>query len=194
MLTQKLCFTGWKELWRSGPGCEKAKNRFRTDFEIICISWQYIHQLKSRPELTFLRQNVQVPICSAYYSLLFSFTDLFISLLWCVLLQLPPIDGNCLTNGARLSLLYPKNFEFIFELDSFIHFGVSCYEFWGLAYARWDTLDMTMWCLQVCWEGSKIAYFTLICLLFARRVFLYMEMPIYRFFPWPNNLAAFGLV
>ena len=41
LLTQKLCLTGREELWRSGPGCEKAKNKFRTNFEIVCISLQH---------------------------------------------------------------------------------------------------------------------------------------------------------
>ena len=38
LLIQKLRLTGQEELWRSGPGCEKAKNKFRTNFKIICIS------------------------------------------------------------------------------------------------------------------------------------------------------------
>ena len=33
LLIQKLCLTGREEPWRSGPGCEKAKSKFRTNFE-----------------------------------------------------------------------------------------------------------------------------------------------------------------
>ena len=38
LLTQKLHLTGWEELRRSGPGCEKVKNKFRINFAIACIS------------------------------------------------------------------------------------------------------------------------------------------------------------
>ena len=37
------------------------------------------------------------------------------------------------------------------------------------AYARRDMLDMTMQCLQVCWERSKIACFILLWLVFVYR-------------------------
>ena len=56
--------------------------------------------------------------------------------------------------GPDWAYFFLKNiaFSFIIELYSFVHFGGL-----GLTYTRWDILDMTMRCLQVYWEGSKIA-------------------------------------
>ena len=135
-------------------------------------------------------------IYSAYNTFFFSFPNLYISLLWCVLLQLLPTGGNCLTNRARLSLLHPKNVELILFLN-WIHTFVSELAVANsgvLVYARQDTLGMAIWCLQVYWEGSKIVFFHTICLLFAGRVFYLWKYLSIGFFPWPNNSTTVGLV
>ena len=41
-------------------------------------------------------------------------------------------------------LSYKYCIYFIIKLDSLICFGVCCCELWGLAYVKWDTLDMTI--------------------------------------------------
>ena len=46
-----------------------------------------------------------MPIYSAYNMLFLSFSDFFLLLLlYCMLLRLPPIGSNCLTNRARLTI------------------------------------------------------------------------------------------
>ena len=45
-------------------------------------------------------------------------------------------------------------------------------------------LDITMQCLQVCWEGEIACFILFVYFLFTRRVLLF----------WPNNLIAVGLI
>ena len=81
-------------------------------------------------------------------------------------------------------------------MHSFI--GVSCSEFWGLAYIRYDILDITMWCLQVYWEGSKIACFIIFgfCLQ-GRFFFFYLSLTIQQRLDWsqlePTPILAWQL-
>ena len=62
-------------------------------------------------------------------------------------------------NKTRLGLFLPLNYciLFIIEFYLLICSGVSCCKSWCLEHARRDMLDMTMQCLQVCWEDGRIA-------------------------------------
>ena len=74
----------------------------------------------------------------------------------CVLLFLPPMRDHCLVKRARLDLFLFCNHRiyFVIELDLFSLFWSQLHLVdagsGGLAYARWDALDMNMLCLQVC--------------------------------------------
>ena len=137
-----------------------------------------------------------MPICSAYSNISMLHWLVLLQLWYCKLIYLLPTGRNYLISRERLSIYYLTNIVFSLFLN-WIHFFVlefAIVSFGGLVYVRLDTLDITMWYLQVYWEVSKIACLTLLVFVFWEGLFPYPWKYLIIGCSWPSSSTMFGLI